>query len=115
MKKYVLILLLAFLAFGCATQRYGRLQNVTKIEKKTLTCENIEIESQKAQEFIKTTTDKDNEFTGKDVLGFLGDFGIGNSMEFTDAVQSGTDRLSQLNALKSEKGCSSSASLDKSS
>jgi len=112
MKTNILFLLVTLFVFGCATQRYGRLQNVTEAEKKTLTCENIEVESQKAQEFIKTITDKDNEFTGRDVLGFLGDFGVGNSMEYTDAIQSGTDRASQLNILKSEKGCGSSINLN---
>jgi len=115
MKTYVLLILVALLFNGCATQRYGRMQNVTEAEKKTITCENIEVEIQKAQEFVKTTTDKDNEFTGRDVLGFLGDFGIGNHMEYSDAIQSGTDRVAQLNTLKSEKNCGSSANIDKSS
>jgi len=90
---------------SCATQRYGRLQRVTEAERNYLTCKNIEVEIEKAQEFTNETTEKDNEFTGRDVLAFLGDFGIGNSLEFSDAIKSGTDRLKDLNALKAEKGC----------
>lgn len=52
---------------------------------------------------IKATNDKDAEFADKDVLAFLGDFGIGNSMEHTDAIESATGRLNDLAKFKKKK------------
>jgi len=98
-------LALVFMVSACATQRYGRLQRVTPTEAQYLTCEAIEIEIEKGNAFVKATNDKDAEFTDKDILAFLGDFGIGNSMEHTDAIESGTDRLDDLAKLKQQKGC----------
>lgn len=105
--KIITFFILAFLLIisACATQRYGRLQRITPAEADHLTCETIEIEIEKGNTFIKATNDKDSEFTGKDVLGFLGDFGIGNSMEHTDAIKSATERLNDLTELKKQKGC----------
>ncbi len=90
---------------SCATQRYGRLQEVTPMESKVLNCEQIDLEIEKCNYFIKQTNDQDDKFTGKDVLAFLGDFGIGNSMEHTAAIKSATDRLTKLDRLKTEKSC----------
>ena len=101
--SYCLIVL--FLLAGCATQRYGRLQTLTPSEADHLDCKMIAIEIDKANAFIKEVSNKDAEFTGRDVLGFLGDFGIGNAMEFSDAIESGTKRIEGLNSLKAKKGC----------
>ncbi len=106
MKRTAVVALgLMLLVSACATQRYGRLQRVTPAEANYLTCEAIEVEIEKGNAFIKATNDKDAEVTGKDVLAFLGDFGIGNSMEHTDAIESATDRLNDLAELKQQKGC----------
>ncbi len=99
------IVILSLSVVSCATQRYGRLQKVTPTESKVLTCEQIDLEIEKCNFFIKGTNDQDNEFTGEDVLGFLGDFGIGNSMEHNAAIKSATDRLTELSELKKEKNC----------
>lgn len=100
-----MIVVTCLLIVSCATQRFGRLQKITPTEAEILTCEQIEVEIEKCNYFIKGTNDKDDEFTGSDVLGFLGDFGIGNSMEHTDAIKSATDRLVELTELKKEKNC----------
>ena len=111
MKKILVLLgivVVSLLVASCATQRYGRLQQVTPTEAKHLSCEQIDIEIEKCNYFIKGTNDQDDEFTGKDVLSFLGDLGIGNSMEHTAAIKSATDRLAGLHKLKREKNCVSS-------
>lgn len=105
MQVKMVLLVILLITSGCATQRYGRLQNVTPSEVKQLNCEAIDLEIEKANAFIQATNDKDQEFTGKDVLGFLGDFGIGNAMEHSDAIVSATDRLRELNTIKKQKGC----------
>ncbi len=99
------ILASLLLVSACATQRYGRLQRVTPAEADYLTCDAIEVEVEKANAFVKATNDTDAEVTGKDFLAFLGDLGIGNSMEHADAIESATDRLDDLAELKQEKGC----------
>jgi hypothetical protein len=99
------LLVVLFMTTACATQRYGRMQNVTPTEANYLTCKAIEIEIEKTNSFIKATNDRDAEFTDRDVLGFLGDFGIGNAMEHTDAIQSATARISDLSRIKQQKGC----------
>ena len=82
----LLIILITLMIIGCATQRYGRMQHVTEADKNHLNCQGVDIEIEKTNQFLKEVTDKDNECTGRDVLAFLGDFGIGNSMEVSDAV-----------------------------
>ncbi len=44
-----------------------------------------------------------------DVAGFLGDFGIGNSIEYNHAIGAATSRENALYGLKAEKGCGSVA------
>ena len=104
-RKIVILITILFFIGGCANQRYGRNVKVTESEKDNLSCQNIEMELEKSQEFVNGVVNKDNEFTGRDVLAFLGDFGIGNSMETSDAIKSGTNRIKELNELKTTKKC----------
>ncbi len=99
------LIIVLFFSFACATQRYGRMQHVTEAEGEYLTCESIEIELDKTFEFLKAVSDADYEFTGKDVLSFLGDLGLGDSWEMKDAIQSGIARFSELKTLRKEKAC----------
>lgn len=106
--RYTLILCL--LLAGCATQRYGRMPGVGPTERETLTCEDIEIEKGKARDFMTEVGAHQSQFTGKDVLSFFGDFGIGDAMEVDGAMKSATNRIVQLDQLAREKGCISSSS-----
>ena len=99
------IILIFMIVTGCAVQRYGRQQNVTNAEKDYLDCRAIDVEMAKTQGFIKDITDHNESFTGKDIIAFLGDFGIGDSMEYSSAIKSATNRMEQLQQLKREKGC----------
>jgi len=91
---------------GCATQRYGRMPAVGETERTYLTCEQIEIEKGKARDFIREVGEHESKFTGKDVLSFLGDFGIGDDLEVNAAMKSATNRIVQLDELARAKGCS---------
>jgi hypothetical protein len=104
--KITTIACATLLLTACATQRYGRATPISDAEKRLLTCEQIDLEIAKNDAFLKQTADQAGKFTGKDVLGFMGDFGIGNSMEYKEAMKSGTDRGAQLSSLRAEKGCS---------
>ena len=103
--KITLVSILAMSFAACATKRYGRLQNITELESKSMTCNQIKIEIDKSEIFINKVEKKDDEFTGKDVLAFLGDFGIGNKMEVSDAIESAKSRLKDLQIMKKNKNC----------
>jgi len=114
MKKIAGIMFVSALAMGCATQRYGREQPVTDTEKRLLGCDQIELEIAKTEGFVRNTVVQDSKFTGRDVLGFLGDFGTGNTMEYSEAMQSGIARLTQLRDLQSARHCVSDHHIDSS-
>lgn len=111
MKAPLLVLLVLGLATlqGCATKTYGRQGDVTAFEKNSLTCREIDIEIAKTTGFV-TTVNKESEFSGRDVLAILGDFGIGNALERSAAIESANSRLDKLNTLRKDKGCGLEAS-----
>lgn len=100
------VLLFVLLA-GCATQRYGRQNEVSEAEKSMLTCREIQLETAKAEEFLTNLRMQRADTNGAHVLGFLGDFGIGNSMEGDAAELSGQKRLKQLKDISVQKNCGS--------
>lgn len=109
MKAVILVLLTATVAIqGCATKTYGRQGSVTDYERDTLTCREIDIELAKVQGFVEHVN-TESQFSGRDVLAILGDFGIGNSMERSAALESATVRTQQLRALRIAKSCGQSA------
>jgi hypothetical protein len=102
------ILIPAFLTAGCATKRYGRLQPLTGAERVAYDCRDVDLEIAKVQAFQQQVIEG-AQFNAASVLGILGDYGIGNSMERGAAEASAAKRLGQLNDLKAEKGCSGSS------
>lgn len=101
----IFVLTMALFVFqGCATKTYGRVGTVTTFEKDTLTCREIDLEVAKAQGFIEHVN-KESEFSGRDVLAILGDFGIGNTMERSAALESANNRIAQLRDLRTAKKC----------
>jgi hypothetical protein len=109
MKKNVCLSLVALMTIstitGCATQRFGRATAVSEAEKNLMNCREIGLEIAKTEEFLSDVRIKRKDTSGKHVLGFLGDFGIGNAMEGDEAELSGETRLKELRALKTSKGC----------
>ena len=103
--RILTIFICVVLVVGCATQRYGRLTSVSPAERRHLDCGDIEIEIAKAEHFISEVQLARSETTGAHVLGFLGDFGIGNVMEGDAAEASGRSRLRELRALHAERDC----------
>ena len=89
---------------GCATKHYGRQGELTAYEKDIMTCREIDLEMAKVRGFIDHVN-KESEFSGKDFLAILGDFGIGNSMEKSAALESANNRLAALSELKRSKKC----------
>ncbi len=89
---------------GCATKHYGRQGTLTDYEKTSMSCREIDLEMAKVRGFTDHVN-KESEFSGRDVLAILGDFGIGNSMERGAAIKSANSRLEALQELKTSKGC----------
>ncbi len=89
---------------GCATKHYGRQGVLSHYEKDTMTCREIDLEIAQMRGFIDHVN-KESEFSGKDVLAILGDFGIGNAMEKSSAIESANNRINDLRELKDGKKC----------
>ena len=92
---------------GCATKTYGRQSTLTSFEKDSLTCREIDLDIAKTRGFVDHVN-KESEFSGKDVLAILGDFGIGNNMEKTAALASANARIGSLQDLRRAKQCPAS-------
>jgi hypothetical protein len=105
MKKTITSIILLATLTSCATQRYGREQDVSSYERSNLDCKQIELEIAKSESFLSDLRIKRSETNVMHVAGFLGDFGIGNAMEGDAAQNSGEMRLKQLKDLKNEKTC----------
>lgn len=89
-------------AAGCATKTYGRLGPLTDFERSSLTCREIDLDVARTDGFIQRIG-SESQWDSRDTLAFLGDFGIGNSMEKSAALESATTRRSQLNTLRATK------------
>ena len=90
---------------GCATKTYGRQGTLTSYEKDSMTCREIDLEIAKVRGFVDHVN-KESEFSGRDVLAILGDFGIGNNLEKSSALESANKRLEQLRDQRDAKKCS---------
>jgi hypothetical protein len=100
----ITLILIAGIIFyqGCATKTYGRVGSLTNFEKDGPSCREIELETARTQGFIEHVN-KESEFSGRDVLAILGDFGIGNAMERSAALESAKNRIVQLRELRTAK------------
>ena len=98
------VLMLALIQ-GCATKTYGRQGALTSYEKDSMTCREIDLDLAKTRGFVDHVN-KESEFSGRDVLAMMGDFGIGNNMEKSAALESANKRIEQLRDLRNAKKCS---------
>ena len=93
---------------ACTTQRYGREKPISETERTHFTCRDIALNIASTEEFLADVKKQRSSVNGSHVLGFLGDFGIGNAMEGDAAESSGEARLKQLKDLQRSKGCDAS-------
>jgi hypothetical protein len=96
---------LGLLLAGCATQRFGRMTDLSAAERQMMECREIRLEIVRAEQFLSSVRMTRRDTNAAHVLGFLGDFGIGNVMEGDAAELSGETRLRQLRDLSAEKNC----------
>lgn len=106
MNGSILVIGLCLLAAqGCATKNYGRVGTVTDFERQTMSCREIQLEQAKVNGFTQAV-EKESEFSGRSILSFLGDFGIGNMIEKNSAMESADQRARQLQTLSYQRRCS---------
>jgi len=102
--RLIAILLVGAALAGCATKHYGRQGTVTPYESTEMSCKEINLELAKIDGF-KDQIEKESQFSGRSVLSFLGDFGIGNVMEKNAALKSADERRATLVSLRASKNC----------
>ncbi len=102
--KPCLVLATALMMSACATKQYGRVQGLSDVEKKHYSCREIAIELEKVRQF-ELQIEETGKFDGRTALGFLGDFGIGNSMAKSDATRSAKIRRYDLESLQANNNC----------
>lgn len=107
-KKSIIALAAVVLLAGCATKQYPQLAAVSEAEAAAFDCKDIQLEIIKA-ESARAEIDRIGEFDGRTVIGFLGDFGMGNGMAKSTAYEKADARLMQLRNLQTAKGCQAQA------
>ncbi|RLM13313.1 hypothetical protein BIY27_10595 [Gibbsiella quercinecans] len=103
MKKILMVAIgLTIFISGCATKQYPQSPSVTGEEAAAFDCKALEQEIAKGRS-VQAEIDSTGQFDGRTVLGFLGDFGIGNGMAKSEAKKKAQSRLNQLESLKAVK------------
>ncbi|WP_147198095.1 hypothetical protein AAGQ96_11185 [Pantoea sp. MBD-2R] len=102
MVKVCALLCLSLLLTGCALKRYPASPPVSAVQKTTLDCPAVE-KAIASQQEIQAQIDKTGKFDGLTVLGFIGDFGIGNGVAKGLAQKHANERMSELKKLEAAK------------
>ena len=103
MKKNAVVISLVLLLSACATKQYPQAAAISGEESVLMNCHDIKTEIAKTRS-IEQEIEKTGEFDGKTILGFLGDFGIGNGIAKGDAREKVSARPGQLMRLQ-ENNC----------
>ncbi|MCG8710021.1 hypothetical protein JHU04_003296 [Brenneria sp. 4F2] len=91
-----------FLLTGCATKQYPIAAPVLPEEASAMSCKDIDREIAHVKS-VQYQIERTGEFNGRTVLGFLGDFGIGNGIAKSDAREQAYERKRQLYSLQTVK------------
>ena len=90
---HVITLSAVLLITACTTQHYGRLQPVSPGEERNMNCQEIQLEITRAQAFINQTKQHNDKLTTEDFTGIFASLGIGNILEYHDAMHAAKVRL----------------------
>jgi hypothetical protein len=103
-RKSITVVCLVLLTSACATKRYGRMQPVTGQETAAYSCKEIKLELSKVDAF-ELQVAEGAEFSVLSVASFLGDLGIGNTIEKNSALKTAKERRVQLNNMAAAQDC----------
>lgn len=95
-------LLAVMLLSGCALKQYPASPPVSEVQKTTLDCASVEKEIASQQQ-VQQQIDKTGEFSALTVLGFIGDFGIGNGVAKSLAQKHADRRMNELKQLEKSR------------
>jgi len=101
-KQTFFVVLLALVLTGCATKQYPQATAVTPEETATLNCSALDQELVKAHS-VQSDIEQTGQFDALTVLGFVGDFGLGNGIAKYNATQKAEKRVTELQSLKAAK------------
>lgn len=101
-KQKVLMVLLALVLTGCATKQYPQAAAVTPEETAMLNCNALDQELVKAHS-VQHDIEQTGQFDALTVLGFVGDFGLGNGIAKYNATRKAEKRVTALQSLKAAK------------
>jgi len=101
-KQRFLIVLLALVLTGCATKQYPQASAVTPEETVTLNCSALDQELVKVHS-VQSDIEQTGQFDALTVLGFVGDFGLGNGIAKYNASRKAEKRVTALQSLKAAK------------
>lgn len=101
MCKYLFMISVLIIS-GCATKQYPIASPVSFDEANILDCKGVEQDIARVQS-VQQEIEQIGEFDGQTVIGFLGDFGIGNGLAKSDARKKAQNRLNKLEVLKVSK------------
>lgn len=87
---------------GCSTKQYPQSAPVSITEINIMDCKDVKLEIAK-MEAVNREIEETGRFDGRTVLGFLGDFGIGNGLAKEEARKKAQDRMWRLQSLKESK------------
>lgn len=96
---------------GCATKRFTRLPPLSSTETTIYTCRELQIEKAKTVATMEQIR-RESGINVASVMGFLGDFGIGNANERNTAERLVGERYRQIERAEIQKGCLTQAQVD---
>lgn len=98
LKSFIAVAIMLLLS-GCALKHYPQSPKVSDEEALTDSCATLDQEIAKTHN-VQQQIDKTGEFDALTVIGFIGDFGIGNGIAKASANKHAAARLSELEQLK---------------
>lgn len=96
--------LCVILLTGCATKQYPQAPAVTTEEAASFDCKTLMLEIAKAHS-VQNQINETGSFDGRTVMGFMGDFGLGNGLAKSAASTKADARLMQLENLSTARNC----------
>ncbi|WP_158781556.1 hypothetical protein [Pantoea sp. BAV 3049] len=102
MLKFCSVFAVVLLLSGCALKQYPSSPPVSVVQSTQLDCSGVQKEIADQQQ-VQIKIDQTGQFDGLTVLGFLGDFGIGNGVAKSLAQKHADERMGQLKQLEQNK------------